>query len=191
MLSRGSGHIYCIRIHRWDDDISRPNQTQCLGWRLFNYIFYVYFEFEASTMDFHTQNALKGLEVSVVPSTYATVQRWLDLFTIHLLKHEHSWSTLLSYRGWSSDSHKWRIAMKVLMSSLMIYVVSSTWTTRKCKFNKWICYNNIAYLYCRYNISITVIFWHTDLHIIVMSVILYLCFILKFNIVATHDHIPS
>lgn len=45
--------------------------TQGLGCRLFNYIFYVYFE--ASMADVRTQNALKGLEVSVVPSTYPIV----------------------------------------------------------------------------------------------------------------------
>jgi prephenate dehydratase len=43
-----------------------------LGCRLFNYIFYV--DFEASMTDVRAQNALKGLEVSVVPSAYATVQ---------------------------------------------------------------------------------------------------------------------
>jgi hypothetical protein len=42
-------------------------------------------------------------------------------------------------------------------------------------------YNNIIYLYRQYNISVMVIFCDTDLHIIVMFVVLYICFILFFN----------
>lgn len=48
------------------DDISQPHQTQPLGCRQFNYIFYI--DFEASMADVHAQNALKDLQVSVVTS---------------------------------------------------------------------------------------------------------------------------
>ena len=77
------------------------------------------------------------------------------------LNVEHSWSTLWSCRGWSSESQRWRIAIKVLMSSLMIYVISITWTIRKCKLNKWRWYS-ITYLYHQNNINITMIFYHKD-----------------------------
>jgi hypothetical protein len=52
-------------------------------------------------------------------------------------------------------------------------------------------YNNITYLYHQYSISVTVIFCHTDVvYIIVIFVVPYLCFILLFNSVTTHAHMP-
>ena len=60
----------------------------------------------------------------------------LSMLTKSWILLNRLWSTVSGCSRWSSESHRWRIAMMLLMISLRRYVSSSTSTTGKCGLNK-------------------------------------------------------